>query len=460
MELYNWQKQVLDQYNGDGIVKAITGSGKSQIGVELAKNIGGHILVASHSKTILDQWKVDMMEIPNVHFDTFQTLHKNPYDKEVDLLIIDEVELSTSEKYINLYNQINYKNIIGLSATPNQKAIEMCGEIIADVGMDEANVSPFIVEFHGVDMTWEEKNKFRKMSKQIQKLMEKKNEEGLSKEEKDRLKFAILNRRELVYLIQSRLPYAIDLIRSNASNGRKIIVFCQRINQANEISDKLSDIDHVLYHSKHKGNLHLFKDNEVKLLISVKGVKEGFNDIEADCGIVVSTTLSERYNIQVIGRVIRYKEGKFAKMHIMLANETTDMKVLRHKGRYEFILNESLKLPIISEYKIDYYRGKKFSFLGNDIWYKTNGSGMNSGRQYILSHPIVEELRKIKPLGGSFTISKEGVFTRVERDIIKVTGEVPIFKEDEDRKPFDLHREWSKEDNEDFLNRLTKGENK
>lgn len=452
MELYNWQKKAIDQYNGSGTVKTVTGSGKSLVGVKIAEKIGGHILVASHSKTILDQWRVDMMDIPNVHFDTFQTLHKKPYEKKVDLLIVDEVELSTSEKYINLYDQIDYDNIIGLSATPNQKALDKCGDIIAEVSMAEANVSPFVVEFHGVDLSWEEKNKFRKMSKKIQKLMELQNDRKLSQEESERLKFTILNRRELVYLTQSRFPYAIDLIRSNALEGRKIIVFCQRISQANQISDELSDIEHVLYHSRHKGNLNLFKENKAKILISVKGVKEGFNDIDADCGIVVSTTLSERYNIQVIGRVIRYKDGKFAKMHIMLANETTDMKVLRHKGNYDFILNNSLKLPIMSEHKFDYYRGKKFSFRQNDIWY-ISGSGMNSGRQYMLSHPIIEELRKVKPLGGSFTISNEGVFTKVGREILKVSGEVPNLEEDEERKPFDIHA-WTEEDNERFKNKL------
>ena len=434
MELYDWQKEAIENYNGSGVVKAVTGSGKSKVGVELAKKIGGHILVASHSKPILDQWRVDMMEVPDVHFETFHILHKKPYDKKVDFLIVDEVELSTSEKFINLYNQINFENVIGLSATPNQKAIEKCGEIFAEVSMSEANVSPFIVEFHGVDLDWEEKQLFRKYSKQIQKLMEKESEEGLSEDDRKRLDYAIRNRRELVYYTQSRLPYAIDLIRSNASNGRKIIVFCQRIIQANQISDELSDIEHVLYHSRHKGNLDLFKQNKVKLLISVKGVKEGFNDIDTDCGIVVSTTLSERYNIQVIGRAIRYKENKFAKVNIMLGNETTDMKVLRHKGNYDFILNDSLKLPIISEHKFEYYKGKKFSFNTMDDFFYYSGSGIDRKRIHMIHHPIVDEVRKIKRQGGSFTISKEGVFTKVGKEIIKITDEVPILEEDVGRE--------------------------
>lgn len=106
----------------------------------------------------------------------------------------------------------------------------------------------------------------------------------------------------------------------------------------------------------------------------------------------------------------------------------------------------------MSEHKTDYYRGKKFSFRQNDIWY-ISGSGMNSGRQYMLSHPIIEELRKVKPLGGSFTISKEGVFTKVGREIIKISNEVPNLEEDEERKPFDIHA-WTEEDSERLKNKL------
>lgn len=452
MELYNWQKQAIEDYDGSGIVKAVTGAGKSIVGKEIAEKIGGYILVASHSKTILDQWRVDMMEVPNVHFGTFQTLHKKPYEQKVNLLIIDEVELSTSSKYIKLYEQIKYENILGLSATPNEKSIEKCGKIFAEVSMSEANVSPFVVEFHGIDLTFQEKQEFRKFSKRIKKLMEKEGEQGfLSEDDRNSLDFAIRSRRELIYLAQNRLPYALSLIRDNASKGHKIIVFCQRIEQANRISDELSEIEHVLYHSGHQGNLSLFKQNKVKLLISVKGVKEGFNDVDTDCGIVVSTTLSERYNIQVVGRVVRYKEGKFAKMHILLANETTDMTVLRHKGNYDFILNESLQLPIISEHKLDYYKGKKFSFNHKDLFYKGN----NGRRVQMVMHPIVDEVRKIKREGGSFTISEEGVFTRVGREIIKITDEVPMLEEDDEKnEEYRLDREWSKERNDEFIKRL------
>ena len=232
MKLYDWQEDIVEQYDGSGIVKAPTGAGKSLVGVRLAEKIGGHVLVASHSTTILNQWRVDMQDIPNVHFDTFQTLHKKHYVKDVDLLIVDEVELSTSEKFINLYDMINFKNVIGLSATPNKKAEKMCGKIIIDVPESEATIAPYIVEFHGINLTHSEEFEYRKMSKQIQKLMERKDNVGLKPEEQRRLDSLIFGRRNVVYQADNRLPYAIDLIRRNLNNGRKIVVFTQRKKQA------------------------------------------------------------------------------------------------------------------------------------------------------------------------------------------------------------------------------------
>ena len=456
MELYDYQKEAIRLYDGSGIVHAVTGSGKSLIGVKIGENLGGHILVASHRKPILNQWRLKFSHLEDVEFATFNKLSKEEYPKKVKLLIVDEVDRSVSPEFIKLYNNVDYENILGLSATPTEKAIEMCGDVFIKVDWQEANVSPFIVEFHGIDLNHSESYDYQKLTRQIKNLKD--DDIELTAEQRKKIEAMIFKRRGLVYKAENRIPKAISLITTEHLKGKKIMVFCQRIEQANEVQRCLNDndyigIDSIVYHSQSKGGYEAYTSGKVKVLISVGMLNYGFDDIETDCAVIVSTFTTETFNTQTIGRVVRTDPNapdKIAKVHIILANKTTDMSVMRFKDNYDFTVNDSIIMPLLSPNKRPYYAGKKFSFLGNDIWYKTKGGR----RQYMESHPIVRELREYKFKGGSFTISQDGVFTRVGDKIIKVTEVIPDLVEDENRGPRDLSKPLSddeKEEMHDFL---------
>ena len=65
MELYPWQEKALADYQGKGVIKAVTGAGKSLVALKLAQQMhrNGYILVTAPRVSILDQWKIIMKDI-------------------------------------------------------------------------------------------------------------------------------------------------------------------------------------------------------------------------------------------------------------------------------------------------------------------------------------------------------------------------------------------------------------
>jgi len=430
VKLYKWQQEAIDAYDGKGIIKAVTAAGKSLVGRKIAEKIGGNIIVSAHRIPILSQWIKTMDGIPNVQFLTFNVLCKNKFNN-IDLLIVDEVHRSTSPEFVKLYDNVQYKNVIGLSATPNKKSIDKCGPIITDVGFDKAKVSPFFVVFKGIDLNPYETNKYRQLSFKIAKMA---SIENPSKEEKRMLNNIIMKRRDVVYRAQSRIPFAINLIMRHWAEGNKILVMCQRIEQVEEISKRLHVIPHIQYHSKKKEDLNKYKSGEVNLCLSVGMLREGFDDPSTDVGIVVSTSITESYNIQSIGRIIRYKEGKDAKIYILVANKTTDTRIIdiAKDKAYEYDTDRVI-MPEKLEFQEEYYRGKRYGFSMGKVWKQTK-----DGRQFMMHHNIIKKLQKIKPAGGSFRVSKDGVYTKVDNRIIKVSDEEIKFVPVKDKIELDV----------------------
>jgi len=404
------------------------GSGKTLAGKEIAKKVGGVIIISAPSLPILQQWREEMADVPDVHYYTFQTLCRTNGLK-CDLLIVDESHRSVSPEFIKLYDNVKYKNILGLSATPSPLAIEKCGPVFVKVNFDEAKVAPFVVHFFGINLTEKERFEYKKLSYSIAQYY---NKERLTPQEKEILDAIIIKRRHLVYSAEARFPVARALIQQEASQGKKILVICRRVEQAEQLANAIPEIPHIQYHSGHMGDLNLYREGKVLVCISVGMLYTGFNDIETNVGIVVSTPISKSFHYQSIGRIIRYKKGKSADIYVILANDTTDTQVLNFRTEYDHTLT-NIKIPVPFEDSIGYYKGLKFSFGSNQIWRKLKPEEvkppLRSQREFFKFDPaFYKKLQAAKPGGGSFVVTSKGVFTKVEDDqIVKVCDEIPTF---------------------------------
>ena len=106
-----------------GICICPTAFGKTRVGMLaitrfLKKNQTRKVIIVVPSDPIKQQWineTVNWQCFDNCQVKTMNDVSKNKYD--CDLLVIDEIHKSLSPTLINMYTNITYKAILGLTAT-------------------------------------------------------------------------------------------------------------------------------------------------------------------------------------------------------------------------------------------------------------------------------------------------------------------------------------------------------
>lgn len=124
-------------------------------------------------------------------------------------------------------------------------------------------------------------------------------------------------RKGLVCMAASRIACACDLV-TRLSATDKILIFGERINQAEELYRLLSKRYHGKvgrYHSQmgqqaNQNTLNRFRDGDIRILITCKALDEGLDVPDVTVGIILSGTSIQRQRIQRLGRIIRKSEGK------------------------------------------------------------------------------------------------------------------------------------------------------
>lgn len=124
-------------------------------------------------------------------------------------------------------------------------------------------------------------------------------------------------RRELCLRAENRLNCAVELIQRQKASDR-IILFCERIDQAEALRARLRGIlpsQTGMYHSEMRKErrrevLRDFRDGVIRVLIACKALDEGMDVPDANIGIVLSCTRTDRQRIQRLGRILRRAEGK------------------------------------------------------------------------------------------------------------------------------------------------------
>jgi superfamily II DNA or RNA helicase len=147
-----------------------------------------------------------------------------------------------------------------------------------------------------------------------------------------------LARKEIVHKARARIGCVVRLVELLGKDP-KIIIFGERIEMADAICDGINAImpgEAAAYHSGthesiRKARLRDFEDSRLRILVSCRTLDEGLNVSDADVGIVVSSTNSERQRIQRLGRILRKKEsGKRARFYYLYVKDTMESEeVLR-----------------------------------------------------------------------------------------------------------------------------------
>lgn len=330
---YGWQRIAYSQWVSigcRGIIKAVPGAGKTIAGVRVIERYidehpGASVMICAPTDAIKDQWTKNLSGVGlcTLNIVTYFTgVHMLQAGLHVDLLVADECHASQTPVQGQIL-KFGVKHVLGLSATPEDSA-ELIGPVFIDVSWSEANVAPFKIIYVLFPMTSTELPEYQRLTQQVKAVLQAE-EEGTKVPQKMPI---IMRRRSYVYMLKRRVDIAVDLILTNPDE--RIMVFSERVDQVKQIALKLKELN-IPFAERvgTKDSLGLYTSGQVSVCLSVKMLKEGFDDPTTTMGIIVSSALTERNQVQTMGRMVRFRPGKTAKVYWLLAERTSDVELIR-----------------------------------------------------------------------------------------------------------------------------------
>jgi RNA polymerase primary sigma factor len=342
-ENYEWQTEAVEKWvkNGrKGVLQAVPGAGKTRAGSVIVQSVIAEkspetpkIAIICPTLQIMKQWGDELEKLgleennDTLFIRTYFWAAKlsEIWHDEFDLVIYDECHSLMSDVRAKAFN-IKKKAFFGLSATPLDSP-RLLGGVFLRIGWDEANISPFKIKYVMFPLKHDQQYQYKALTNEVKNAYIA-HDEGRIKHEQ--LMITVMKRRNFVYNLKERIELAVQVALEHPKD--RIMIFAERLEQVERISQQLlsKGIQNAVYTSNHD-TLDLYQDKKVRVLVSSKMVKEGFNDPETSIGVIASTPLTERNQVQTVGRIIRFFPDKVAEIYIFLASGTSDDK-LRQNG--------------------------------------------------------------------------------------------------------------------------------
>lgn len=306
-----------------------TGSGKTWCGIKamnyfLEKNPQAKFLVLIPRKILAtNTWIKEITNakskklIPHIKFVCYQSVSKEIQNK-YDLVILDEVHHITSLKRIRFLIFNKSERFLGLTAslTIIQKIkLKSLIPVIDEYTINEANEDELVSDFEiytvPVELTLDEKLKYKSLSSSSESYYQKKGNQNWKK---------ISERARLLYDCEAKKEIAPKIV--NLFPDEYGVIFTLSINNSIEVSENIENC--IPIHSKLTRKqidlaIKSFSDGRTKtrLLATPTMLDEGITLPRLSYGILLSSYSKERQNIQRIGRHVR-KDGDPNKLSIIV----------------------------------------------------------------------------------------------------------------------------------------------
>jgi superfamily II DNA or RNA helicase len=342
-----------------GTIQACTGYGKTVVSAKCIKYIKAKrdnltITVVVPKINLVEQitneyirFGVDMTNVQVYVINTYiRRLMNKEIDNKTDLLVLDEVhryggeeELKESYSFSNLWNLVEYKSILCLTATVQRldslhEIIVKHSPIVDTVTIEDASTNGWVTNYYqfnlGLELTAFEqqeydrcyeyfKGYFKKFQYNFLEMMKCKSAVYcLAKANNDKELAKTYNSasfmcskymqeyKRILFTSQSK----VDAIKEITSfTDIRFIIFGESIEFVENLAASLKDV--TVYHSKLKTKEKRERLNDFKVSKTLKGIisasalDEGFDDENLQLGICSSYNSNPTKNIQRIGRIVR-----------------------------------------------------------------------------------------------------------------------------------------------------------
>ena len=347
-----------------GIFQAATGFGKTYTAIMAIKGMVTRAniqscLVVVPTIALKSQWEKEL-ETHKVKFAevlVINTVIKK--QREYDMLVLDECHRYAAENFKKVFELVDYKYILGLTATLEREDglhelildyLNVIDEVTVDDALDNNWISPYIVYNIAVPLPADEQTDYNKSDNAFRHFAAKlgyggqafKNAQNFLKSG-DKAKqgqagayYNAMRKRKNICLNNSAKINAVDEIVKSVGK-RNGLIFSATTEFAELLQDKLGDIC-MTFHSKitkkiQKDIVARFKDKRTKVryLSTVKALNEGFNVPDCSLAIIAGSNSTKRTFIQQLGRVVRMQPDKKAVIVNLYSPNTQDEVWMRKR---------------------------------------------------------------------------------------------------------------------------------
>lgn len=290
------------------------------------------------------------------------------------MLIVDEIHTALSPKYRNVFFNIQHNQIMGLTATKPHNAeyyqfLQLICPIVYTKTIEDAldikAISNYMTFNLEVKMNRRDRSRYRIFDSQLKRaqlelLLIKKHDPSMAnltvfdiakqfsthKSDRDSglIKYskqfwsAMTMRKWVCYEAESKIAAIVSILEKFPH--RKWIIFNKSIKFA-ELTKQTLDTRQYrsgIYHSKMKKNereqiLKDFEEGKIQYLIAVDALNAGLNIPDIDAAICVSGVSTELTNIQQLGRIVRFREGKSALFVNLYCNDSIEETWVKNKTK-------------------------------------------------------------------------------------------------------------------------------
>lgn len=354
-----------------------TGCGKTTSALKCLKSVinkypSMRILVVVPTDNLKNQWRQQLdnwgMEF-NADVQVINTVVKHNWT--IDILVLDECHRYAASTFQQVFKTVNYKYILGLTATferldGKQEIVSKYCPVIDEITLLEAKLNNWIASYKeylvildtdDIDI-YKEYNKsfissfesfnfdwnlamscigpkgFIERAKYRDKLCP----NGSEEQRKNLFKSITFNSMNFMRMIQKRKTYInnhpkkIEIARKiiEARSNSKIITFSNNIKMAESIGMNGQVYTGKDSKAKARANLEDFNNAKIGLIHSVSKLNEGADIKGLSVAIILGLDSSEIKAVQRRGRCIRFEKDKTAEIFNLVINQTVELEWFRN----------------------------------------------------------------------------------------------------------------------------------
>lgn len=354
-----------------------TGCGKTTSALKCLKSVinkypSMKILVVVPTDNLKIQWRQQLdnwgMEF-NADVQVINTVIKHNWN--IDILVLDECHRYAALTFQQVFKTVNYKYILGLTATferldGKQEIISKYCPVIDEITLLEAKLNNWISSYkeYLVILDTDDIDIYKEYNKSFISSFESFNFDwnlamscigpkgfieranyrdklcpnGSEDQRKDLFKSITFNSMNFMRMIQKRKAYInnhpkkIEIARKiiEARSNSKIITFSNNIKMAESIGMNGQVYTGKDSKVKARANLEDFNNAKTGLIHSVSKLNEGADIKGLSVAIILGLDSSEIKAVQRRGRCIRFEKGKTAEIFNLVINQTVELEWFRN----------------------------------------------------------------------------------------------------------------------------------